>query len=192
MGSEQANSTSGGGGGAITTNITYDRYFYISDVYRDASGNVTSTATGNYYDPSTKLATVAVSAASSTAQPLTYSEYITRSGNNALSQTSWSGGSGQNGPVTFISNAYSTATSTNVTGSGAIQLYSNVSSGSSYVVNSVTTIGAGSWTVPAGVTSVKVELWGGGGGGGGGWGAGAGAYVVENNLSVTPGEFYHL
>ena len=187
LGSEQANSTSGGGGGAITTNITYDRYFYISDVYRDASGNVTSTATGNYYDPSTKLATVAVSAASSTAQPLTYSEYITRSGNNALSQTSWSGGSGQNGPVTFISNAYSTATSTNVTGSGAIQLYSNVSSGSSYVVNSVTTIGAGSWTVPAGVTSVKVELWGGGGGGGGGWGAGAGAYVVENNLSVTPG-----
>ena len=65
---------------------------------------------------------------------------------------------------------------------------------STYVV---TATGTGNWVVPAGVTSVQVELWGGGGGGGaslpagsGGSaaaGGGAGAYVIETGLSVTPG-----
>ena len=61
--------------------------------------------------------------------------------------------------------------------------------GTTYVVTST---GTGSWTVPAGVTSVQIELWGGGGGGvsGGGGadiGGGAGAYVIETGLAVTPG-----
>ena len=54
----------------------------------------------------------------------------------------------------------------------------------------VTAIGSGSWTVPAGVTSVQVELWGGGGAGAqysNDSGGGAGAYVIETGLSVTPG-----
>jgi Tfp pilus assembly protein PilV len=48
---------------------TYQRYFYVSDVYRDTSGNVTST-TGNCsgsspcYDPSTKQITVTAQAVS--------------------------------------------------------------------------------------------------------------------------------
>ena len=50
-----------------------------------------------------------------------------------------------------------------------------------------TTTGSGSWTVPTGVTSVQVELWGGGGAGGGYVGGGAAAYVKETSLSVTPG-----
>lgn len=53
---------------------------------------------------------------------------------------------------------------------------------------------SGSWTVPAGVTKVYVQLWGGGGGGSGGNtvgqihgnGGGGGAYASEY-ISVTPG-----
>ena len=51
---------------------------------------------------------------------------------------------------------------------------------------------SGSWTVPAGVTSVTVEIWGAGGGGGGsntnaagGSGGGSGAYVSKT-MTVTP------
>lgn len=53
----------------------------------------------------------------------------------------------------------------------------------------LTTTGAGSWTVPAGVTSVRVECWGGGGGGyaHSQWGAGGGAYSKKNTFSVSPG-----
>ena len=53
----------------------------------------------------------------------------------------------------------------------------------------ITTPGASSWTVPVGVTSVKVEAIGGGGGGGGyyGSGGGGGAYATASNISVTPG-----
>ncbi|RTK96716.1 MAG: hypothetical protein EKK64_03145, partial [Neisseriaceae bacterium] len=56
--------------------------------------------------------------------------------------------------------------------------------------------GSGNWTVPAGITSVQIELWGGGGGGGSGGagsgangasGGGGGAYC-KKTLTVTPGQ----
>jgi autotransporter-associated beta strand protein len=68
---------------------------------------------------------------------------------------------------------------------------------------SVTNNTSGSWTCPAGVTSVTVEMWGGGGGGGGsidgnpnntygsGGGGGGGAYTVAT-VSVTPGTNHSL
>lgn len=53
----------------------------------------------------------------------------------------------------------------------------------------------GSWTVPAGVASITIEVWGGGGAGGGntttgdgGGGGGGGAYSRTANIAVTPGE----
>ena len=60
------------------------------------------------------------------------------------------------------------------------------------VVQSFTTVGTTSWTVPAGVTSVEYLSVGGGGGGGGGWdtgggGGGGGGMVLQNTLAVTPG-----
>ena len=57
--------------------------------------------------------------------------------------------------------------------------------------------GSGNFIVPAGVTTLKVELWGGGGGGGagdvggssvGGAGGGGGAYIVAPYYAVTPGQ----
>jgi len=49
-----------------------------------------------------------------------------------------------------------------------------------------------SWTVPAGVTNISIECWGGGGGGGNrttlnGRGGGGGAYAKVNSYAVTPG-----
>ena len=52
----------------------------------------------------------------------------------------------------------------------------------------ITATGPGSWTVPAGVTSVSIDLWGAGGGGGGNTPGTAAAYVHESNLTVTPGQ----
>lgn len=56
----------------------------------------------------------------------------------------------------------------------------------------ITTTGAGSFTVPAGVTSIYVECWGGGGAGGsrtnsGRSGGGAGGAYAASTLTVTPG-----
>lgn len=57
--------------------------------------------------------------------------------------------------------------------------------------------GSGNFTVPSGVTSVQIEVWGGGGGGGGGGagsgsngasGGGGGGYCKKNALTVTPGD----
>lgn len=56
---------------------------------------------------------------------------------------------------------------------------------------------SGTFTTPAGVTSVDVECWGGGGGGGGayssgnsGGGGGGGAYSKKTSIAVTPGNNY--
>lgn len=61
-------------------------------------------------------------------------------------------------------------------------------------VQTITATGAGVFNVPAGITSVKVECWGGGGGGvegqapghNGGTGGSGGEYACEPNYAVTP------
>ena len=69
-------------------------------------------------------------------------------------------------------------------------------------VKVITTPGAGTWTVPSGVTSITVECWGGGGAGGGGlWvsgtkaafgGGGSGGGYAKTVLSVVPGTTYDI
>jgi len=66
--------------------------------------------------------------------------------------------------------------------------------GTSFNGQTYTSQGSSSFTVPSGVTSITVKLWGGGGGGGGGarsgaiGGTGGGGGYVSATLSVTPGE----
>lgn len=68
------------------------------------------------------------------------------------------------------------------------------------VTQTFTTTGSNSFTVPAGVTSLLVECWGGGGAGGGctntsnvtGGGGSGGAYSKEANLLVTPCSTYNV
>jgi len=73
----------------------------------------------------------------------------------------------------------------NITGTGTVTVLTQT------IFN---TTGSGMFTVPDGVTSIKVEVWGAGGGGGGsstsnkgGSGGGGGAYCV-NTSTVTPGQ----
>jgi hypothetical protein len=63
----------------------------------------------------------------------------------------------------------------------------------------ITETTSGSWTCPTGVTSIKVECWGGGGAGaagavatGAGGGGGGGEYACEPTLTVTPGNMYNF
>lgn len=69
-------------------------------------------------------------------------------------------------------------------------------SGSSGQVSVTQTSGSGTIPIPAGVTTVKAECWGGGGGGAGGsqsigatggYGGGGGEYAAESSLAVTGG-----
>jgi hypothetical protein len=84
------------------------------------------------------------------------------------------------------------------TGSGATNIDPTHFAGSGVlnVGSAVTFTTSGSWTVPAGVTTITVEAWGGGGGGGrdnttgtdaGASGGGGGAYARKNTYAVTPG-----
>lgn len=64
----------------------------------------------------------------------------------------------------------------------------------SSTTTTLTTAGVTNYTVPAGVTALRVKAWGGGGGGGAGGGAGtnggsgAGGGYATATISVTPGE----
>jgi concanavalin A-like lectin/glucanase superfamily protein len=88
--------------------VTYSRYFYLSDVSRDTAGNIVSS--GGKYDPSTKLVTVVYSWSGGPVS--TMSTYVVRGRNNVFSQTDWSGGPGETGPITSTNSQF--ASSTNI------------------------------------------------------------------------------
>jgi hypothetical protein len=119
-----ATNTSGGAGiqSIVVNGVTYQRYFYLTDVYRDSNGNPTTVALGNLYDPSTKEVTVVANAASSTAAPTVYSMFITNNASNVFNQTSWSGGGGYSNAATFVSSTFSNSTNTTVNSQGAFEL----------------------------------------------------------------------
>jgi hypothetical protein len=89
---------------------TYFRYFYVMDVYRDAStGNIT-TGSG-LYDPSTKQVTVVYGWNGGNTS--TVAEYLTRNLENSYNQTDWSGGASTTGGVVSTTN-FQFASSTNI------------------------------------------------------------------------------
>jgi type II secretory pathway pseudopilin PulG len=100
---------------------TYNRYFYLDDVYRDpATGYVTTTIAGNNYDLSTKRVTVVFGVATSTTSTLV--TYVTRNQNNGFAQTDWSGGVGS-GPVTVVGNQFTTSSNMVTNVAGALTLF---------------------------------------------------------------------
>jgi hypothetical protein len=99
----------------VVGSTTYLRSFYLSDVYRDINGKITTTISGNYYDPSTKQVTATVSSS-------TYTFFLTRNANSVFDQTSWAGGSGQNNPITLVGTSYYAGNSISVSATGSIQL----------------------------------------------------------------------
>jgi len=89
----------------IVGTTTYTRYFYVEDVYRNGSGNISQSGT---LDPSTKKVTVGVRWTGSNDRFI--STYLTRSKNNIFVQTDWTGGGGQLGPITSTNNKFDTST----------------------------------------------------------------------------------
>ncbi len=108
----------------ITINSqAYNRFFYVNDVYRDSNGNVTTTISGNSYDPSTKLISIFVAASSTQLSASTsIAIYVTRNTDNIMNQTSWAGSSSQNSAVTMIGTGFATSSNISITASGSLQL----------------------------------------------------------------------
>ncbi len=109
-------------GQSVTVNsTTYTRFFYLDTIYRDGSGNATTVASGNTFDPSTIKVTV-VANASGTGSSTTYQLFLTRSVSDVAGQSDWSGGSGNNAAGGQLGNNYAAGTNVNTASSGQIQL----------------------------------------------------------------------
>lgn len=88
---------------------TYTRYFYLDDVYRNGSGYIDSAGTA--FDPSTKKITIVYGWASTTER---MTSYLGRTWDQVFTQTDWSGGPNQSGPITSTSTNARFATSSNI------------------------------------------------------------------------------
>ena len=127
----------------LVSTTTFTRFFYLSDAFRDSSGNVTSTISGNTYDPSTKQVTVSYTW--TRGATTTMSAYLTRNQTSIFDQTDWSGGSGQNGPVTSTNAAFASSTGINYNGTAGSLLATIVVSGNGYgYYRSITVTSTGS------------------------------------------------
>jgi hypothetical protein len=90
-------------------NIPYIRYFQVSNVTRDTSGNIATSGTD---DSSTQKISVFLNYGTNYVSSSTLVFYLTRSYNNqTFWQTDWSGGSGQTGPISNPGNKFDTADS---------------------------------------------------------------------------------
>lgn len=105
--------TEAGAEAVVIGNLTYSRSFYVDNVSRDGSGNIESVYNAANDDPSTQKITVETSfPLSGATKTITSAYYVTRTQNFVVTQTDWSGGSGQAGPITKVNNRF--ASSANV------------------------------------------------------------------------------
>lgn len=96
----------------ITGTTTYTLYFYLSDAYRDGSGNVTLASSTNTYDPSTKQVSVVYNWTGG--KPGTISTFFTRNGDETFDQTDWSGGA-TSSVATSVDNQFGTSSNIDYT-----------------------------------------------------------------------------
>ncbi|MFA5392118.1 MAG: hypothetical protein WC306_00275 [Candidatus Paceibacterota bacterium] len=90
-------------------NIPYKKYFQVSNVNRDLSGDIAVSGTD---DPSTQKITIFLEYGNNYVSSSTLTTYLTRSYNNQVfQQTDWSEGSGQTGPISNSGNKFDTADS---------------------------------------------------------------------------------
>jgi len=115
---------------------TFTRYFSIENVNRNlcGAGDVTTDAitscssgpgsVGVADDPSTQKITMTVSWQSGGSNPsVQKTQYLTRSRNKVFVQTNWSGGPGQEGPITSENNQFATSSNIDATSTpGSIKI----------------------------------------------------------------------
>jgi hypothetical protein len=95
----------------VVATTTYTRSFYLNDVHRNSSGFIDATG-GSALDPSTRKITVVYGWLTNASNTMV--SYITRSRDEVLFASDWSGGGGQDGPVTSTSTNSSFATSSSI------------------------------------------------------------------------------
>jgi hypothetical protein len=94
----------------LVDETAYTRYFYVENVSRDTSGNIESTYNPATEDPSTQKVTVVVIWPGG--GKIENVKYFTRTKNNVLHQTDWSGGlSEEIFPATDVNNKFYTSQS---------------------------------------------------------------------------------
>lgn len=123
----------------LYSSSAYSRYFYVNSVSR-TSGSIDSTYNASNDDPSTQQITTVITRYGGVTYK--YYEYLTRFRDKVFSQTNWSGGSGQDGPITSPTIYFST--STNIAAGSSLVLATTTSSGNltSSIVDTQVTLGA--------------------------------------------------
>jgi hypothetical protein len=97
---------------------SYWRYFYITDVYRDTSGNIVTS--GGTYDPSTKEVTVVYGWSGGATS--TVSEYLTRNQESTYAQIDWSSGPTSTASVSTTNFQFASSTNINYSVPGALMV----------------------------------------------------------------------
>jgi len=102
---------------------TFSRYFYVDNVCRtnDSLGSIASSSSpcsgGSADDPLTQKVTAVTNwLVGASLDQVSLARYVTRWGNFAIRQTDWSGGTGQEGPLTAPNSSYSSSTNISSTG----------------------------------------------------------------------------
>jgi hypothetical protein len=120
----------------LYSSSVYSRYFYVGNVSRTGCGVVNITSDSNnsctnivdLSDPTDYVAddssTQKITAVVTRTDGGSYQfyDYVTRNRNSVFTQNNWSGGNGQDGPITVANDKYST--STNITASTNLSLTS--------------------------------------------------------------------
>jgi len=140
-------------------NASYEKYFYVESVKRDDNGDVV--ASGGTYDPSTQKIVSVVTWEDGRSASLV--SYLTRNRDKVFVQDDWSGGEGQEGPISDINNQYSSAQ--NITQGTSLTLATTTSDGTLYSSTFDTEVTGGAafnsilWqgTKPSG-TNVKFQI----------------------------------
>jgi len=97
--------------GQATTTVEgeeFTHWFYVENVNRDTSGDITET--GGTEDPSTQKVTVKVSFQRGGTKTVTLSSYLTRWQNKISKQTHWEKGGGETGAVKQFTYSFSSST----------------------------------------------------------------------------------
>lgn len=92
---------------------TYNRNFTVANINRDVNGDIADSGTD---DPSTQKITIStIFEVGGEITSVSFIKYLSRNRNLIFRQTDWSGGEGEDGPLTSPNNRFATSTNINST-----------------------------------------------------------------------------
>lgn len=113
-------SAASGSEGVVAESVTYNRNFTVDNVNRDANGDIADLGTD---DPSTQKITITTSwQVGSNVATVSFIKYLSRNRNLILRQTDWSGGGGEEGPLTTPNNRFAASDNSDFSNAGFIKI----------------------------------------------------------------------